>query len=470
MNLKTDLMKHQIAAYEKIKNIKVGALFMDMGTGKTRTAIELIKYRKEAGKLNKVFWVCPVSTKENLRLEIYKHSNYTAERIEKYLDEDICIVGIESISQSDVIYMKFRSLIEKETDSMMIIDESHTIKNHTSKRTQRMIDSSSFVKYRLIMTGTPVTQGVWDLFTQFYFLYPKILGYKSFNSFAKNHLEYSEKFPGMIERAHNIEYLTAKINPYIYQVTKKECLDLPEKSYTSRDVEAPFDIREDYEILKNFMLEQIDFDNFNSMIIFRMLGYLHRIASGNFERKIKNKVGKTLNFKVNSDYRVKLLKETVDEIDLVENKLVIWYRYNTDLKLIESKLKQEFVVFNGLLKEKEKIENLKKFRFGKINILVANIASGSTGLNLQEANYMIYYNNTFDYAKRVQSEDRIHRIGQTKNCHIVDVESWFGIDEKISKAIKNKKSLAKELREKINEVKDNREKIEDFKLLIKNEF
>ena len=160
------------------------------------------------------------------------------------------------------------------------------------------------------------------------------------------------------------------------------------------------------------MLEQIDFDNFNSMIIFRMLGYLHRIASGNFERKIKNKVGKTLNFKVNSDYRAKLLKETVDEINLVENKLVIWYRYNTDLKLIELKLKQEFVVFNGLLKEKEKIENLKKFRFGKINILIANIASGSTGLNLQEANYMIYYNNTFDYAKRVQSEDRIHRIGQ----------------------------------------------------------
>ena len=101
---------------------------------------------------------------------------------------------------------------------------------------------------------------------------------------------------------------------------------------------------------------------------------------------------------------------------------------------------------------------------------MVNINIGNLGLNLQEANYMIYYNSTFDYAKRIQSEDRIYRIGQNKNCHIIDILSFSGIDSMIEKSISGKSNLAREIRQQINEIKDDKEKIEEFKKKILNEF
>jgi len=107
----------------------------------------------------------------------------------------------------------------------VICDESSYIKGHSAIRTNRITYISSRAKYRLALTGTPISQGVEDLFAQMRFLSPKILGYRSFYSFAANHLEYSDKYPGMVVRAHNLEYIAAKIQPYVYQVTKEECLD-----------------------------------------------------------------------------------------------------------------------------------------------------------------------------------------------------------------------------------------------------
>ena len=110
------------------------------------------------------------------------------------------------------------------------------------------------------------------------------------------------------------------------------------------------------------------------------------------------------------------------------------------------------------------IEYQKSDRDGKININIGNL-----GLNLQEANYMIYYNSTFDYAKRIQSEDRIYRIGQNKNCHIIDILSSSGIDGMIEKSIQDKSSLIRNIRQEINEIKDDEEKIEAFKKKMLNE-
>ena len=132
-------------------------------------------------------------------------------------------------------------------------------------------------------------------------------------------------------------------------------------------------------------------------------------------------------------------------------------------KSAEEKAKNEEV-------KKEKEESITTFKTGTSNILIANILSGSTGLNLQEANYMIYYNNTFDYAKRVQSEDRIHRLGQNKNCHIIDIVGNCGIDDKIMESISKKESLSKSIRKRINSIKDNKEEIEKFKAEILKEF
>ncbi|MDD2627107.1 MAG: SNF2-related protein, partial [Candidatus Methanomethylophilus sp.] len=233
---KTELMAHQREAVAKVRPSRAGALFMDMGTGKSRTSIELASIRH--GKVDKVVWFTPVSLKLSVAEEIRKHTDcrdiYVFDGKTKARNLPSArwhIVGIESMSSSNRVVAAVNHLITKRT--MVTLDESSYIKGHNSKRTERLTFICSRARYRLILTGTPLSQGVVDLFAQMRFLSPKILGYGSFYSFAANHLEYSEKFPGMIVRAHNTEWLAAKINPYVYQVRKDECVDLPPKHYST---------------------------------------------------------------------------------------------------------------------------------------------------------------------------------------------------------------------------------------------
>ena len=102
--LKTELMEHQKNAFIKLKDIQACALFMDMGTGKTRTTLEFIQYRKKSNKIKNVLWICPINTKKNLEKDIKKHSFFCIADIEKYGNEDICVVGKESISGPERIY------------------------------------------------------------------------------------------------------------------------------------------------------------------------------------------------------------------------------------------------------------------------------------------------------------------------------------------------------------------------------
>lgn len=473
MSLKTNLLTHQLNAFNKLKDIKVFGLLMDMGTGKTRTALEFIEYRIMAKKLEKVFWLCPVSTKSNLQDEIIKHSSYTSAFIENYTDEIICIIGIETISQSEQYKMKLIELLKKYPENMLIVDESHMIKNPSAVRTSFLnTHARNISKYRAILTGTPITQGIQDLYSQFYFLHPKILGYNSFGAFAKCHLEYSDKFPGKIEQTHNPEFITSKIGPYVYQITKDECLDLPPKTYSKRDYYLTSEDEFVYEQIKDYFMhcieKCIEEENYIklSYIIFRMLNYLHRFSSGYLDAHIRDYELKYLDIKHKSYERAEVVLSVLDGINLSKDKVIIWHRYQSDLELMQkvfddNNLKYTFI--NGSVKESERTARLNKFRDTDTNVIIINQGIGSHGLNLQHANYMIYYNNTFDYSKRIQSEDRIYRIGQTKNCYAIDIVSDAGIDGKIRANLAAKKSLSKEIRENISKLQKGTNSKEQFK-------
>src|SRR5690606_3131865 len=120
-----------------------------------------------------------------------------------------------------------------DSDTFVIVDESGYIKGHAARRSVRIAELSARSRYRLLLTGTPLTQGVEDLWSQMRFLSKEILGYESFYSFARSHLEYSEKYPGMIVGTRHVDRLAERIAPFVYQVTKEECLDLPPKLYDS---------------------------------------------------------------------------------------------------------------------------------------------------------------------------------------------------------------------------------------------
>jgi SNF2 family DNA or RNA helicase len=462
---KTELMKHQAAAVEKVLPSRVGGLFMEMGTGKSRTAIEIVRQRIR--KVDHVIWFCPVSLKETVRQEILKHTDCTDVYVfnDKTNADNIpaarwYVIGIESMSSSTRVVLTTKKLITDRT--FIILDESSYIKGYRALRTDRIIFLSKEAKYRLILTGTPLSQGVVDLFSQMRFLSPLILGYTSFYSFAANHLEYSEKFPGKIVRAHNTQYLAAKIQPYVYQVTKKECLDLPQKLYETRYFYMSPEQREWYDTAKYELLPDILDDNTTPIDIFRLFTALQEVVSGFWNRRIKKGQYEHLIFPCK---RTAILMEVVDDIP-EDEKVIIFAKFQYDIDSIKAALEGKYgagniATFTGQLSEKNRQKEVSGFRKGT-RFFLATQSCGGHGLTLNEAHHVIFYNNGFKYSERLQAEDRCHRIGQDHPVTYIDICCLDSIDTRIEAALSMKSSLVADFKRQVDKVKDNKVKIKEL--------
>jgi hypothetical protein len=311
-----------------------------MGTGKSRTAIELARLRQH--KISKVVWFCPVALKQTVRHEILKHTEHGNTDICVFNDKTnsrnlpACwwyVVGIESMSASDRVALTVNRLIDENT--LVIVDESSYIKGHKSMRTQRITVMAERARYRLILTGTPISQGVVDLYAQMRFLSPKILGYRSFYSFSRN------RYKGLIVRSHNTEWIAAKIKPYVYQVTKDECLDLPDKLYETRYVELTEQQRYWYQWAKEEILTE-DPEDFNSYTIFRLFTALQQIACGFWNRRHTDITGRLVEqFKQFEHQRLDVLIDTVTSIP-ADDKIIIWAKYRYDIEQINQALTEQF--------------------------------------------------------------------------------------------------------------------------------
>lgn len=426
---------------------------MEMGLGKTRTTLELVQTRLDKNKINKVLWLCPCSTKKNLEEQIKWHSN---------LIDKIEIFGIESISMSDNTYLQVYNVVSQH-ECMLIVDESNLIKNHNTLRSKRIIELSSYCKYKLILNGTPVTRTEADLFSQWYVLDWRILGYKSFFSFSANHLVWDEEYK-RITTVLNKEYLTNRIAPYTYQARKKDVLTLPAKSYEKIFYSLEENQREHYKEIRDKLLFEIEnTDNFSATLIYKLLTSLQHIVSG--RKVIETDTLKTENFfnKIEDNPRIIALLNIISQISN-EEKIIIWCKYTKEIEEINEILKKEFgenstALFYGKISQKKRNEEIEKFKTSA-RFLIGNKNSGGYGLNLQFANYMIFYSNDYDWGTRSQAEDRIHRIGQSSNTTYIDIIAYGSIDERIIDNLARKENLVSTLK-KLLEIK------KDKKLLAK---
>jgi hypothetical protein len=170
----TKLMAHQQCAIKKLSRLKAGALFMDMGTGKTRTYLELGLNKVQDMKASHLVIICPVSGMDYLAQETFKHTGKLA-TIHRgdYSDAkgQVNIIGTESMSSSIKAVGRLTELCR---DAVVIQDESHQIKNKDAARSRRIIDAVQTSRYRYISSGTPMSNGVEDLWNQCQFLSPLI--------------------------------------------------------------------------------------------------------------------------------------------------------------------------------------------------------------------------------------------------------------------------------------------------------
>jgi SNF2 family DNA or RNA helicase len=373
------------------------------------------------------------------------------------------------MSASARVILAAASIIDAKT--MVILDESSYIKGPKAERTKWITEISRVARYRMILTGTPISQGVEDLFTQFVFLDKRIVGRPNFYSFAESYIVYDKKRPGMIIGSKNMDELSARLAPFSYQVTKAECMDIPRKSRAARLFELTADQERAYqrvkaefeEALAQIWEEEADrpdppgrklsplesekrrewiTEKRTSIEIFRMFSRLQQVTCGFLgeERLASN--------------RLEALADVVGRIP-EEEKVIVWTKYRAVLDDLVATLEPFGAVatFHGGLNERERNEQLQRFR-GDARFLVATTLCGGHGLTLNEAARVIFYNNEFKYSTRAQAEDRCHRYGQDRSVLYIDLVARKSIDERIMEAIDQKKNVARMFQERIQKVRD----------------
>ena len=441
MILKTKPLRHQLQAYNHIQNMNHFALYMDMGTGKTRTIFEYIKQKN----IKKVIYFCPVSLKYTVKNEIIKHvknpSYEIIDKQKKLKTRKFYIIGIESVNSMRIyilLFYLFKKLDKENT--IVIIDEASYCKNIFAKRTKKIIQLSLEIKYKCIMTGTALTNNYQDLFSHFYFLNRNILMYRSYYSFANRYLIYHNKHKNMIIGTKNINELMDCIKPYIFQIKKEDCLDLPDKIFKYRYFDMTKEQRNKYELRKEiffYTITEIENLDWVSIEIFKLFNDLQKIVC-----IYQNRINCCLNI--------------LDEIQ--NDKIIIFCKYLKDIKKLQEKIKRDIYIYTGNIKLDNREKIINEFSKSKNGVLLITYGVGGFGLNLTFLNYCIFYNSLFKYELRIQAEDRLHRIGQNNNCIYFDIICNDSIDEKINKNLNSKGYLLKEFMRKIRELQ-NKDKI-----------
>ena len=237
--------------------------------------------------------------------------------------------------------------------------------------------------------------------------------------------------------------LAKKLEKFSYRVLKKDCLDLPDKVFTKRYVELSEEQKRIYKQMKEMALATLADGKLMSTInVITQLMRLHQITCGHF----KADDGTIRNL---SNYRIDSLMQLLEE---TEGKVIIWANYREDIKNIVNSLKKAYgeastVEYHGGVDTTLRQENIALFqeKNGPTRYFVGNAQTGGYGITLTAANTVIYYSNNYDLEKRLQSEDRAHRIGQTGSVTYIDLVAEKTIDERIIKSLKSKINIANEI-------------------------
>lgn len=402
----------QKEAYNRFKDLKVGSLFMEQGTGKTRVAIELIKSTDS----DYCLFVAPYSTLSNLKAEIDKWG----------LNKPYEVIGYETISSSDNKYSNLLDRLRQYNKLFVVADESIFIKNEETKRFRRMLRLRNISEYRLILNGTPITKDEWDIYNQMEFLSPLIIGMSRdefLNTFFKK-ITYKKK--GQKEKTFhtlsevNVDYLKRLIEPYIFRVS----LDF-NKKINEVNIMIPASEKEiaEYNERRRDFLSLLMYVDKNIVAMLSKFSYETYVSEERLS-KIANYIKNNLN-----------------------EQIIVYCGYLKEVEVISSIL--DCYVITGKTKDRENI--LEQFKHDNKPLLLT-YGVGSYGLNLQYVNKMAFTCLLYDYGKMEQAKARIKRLGQEQDIIYYYFSSPFGIYSMIEDNIEKKRNLSDLMVEEIKKV------------------
>jgi len=438
---------------------------MEMGTGKTKVLIDNMAMLYDKGKIDGALIIAPkgvVKTwyEQELPTHLPNHienvtvlwqSNITKgqqEKLESLFEIEtalhILIMNVEALSTDKGV--KFASKFLNSHKVLMAIDESTTIKTPTAKRTKNIIGMGKYAKYRRIMTGSPVTKNPLDLYSQCEFLDPYLLDFTSYYAFRNRYAEMKTmhlrgRSIQVVDEFKNLGELSDTVKKFSERILKEDCLDLPPKNWIKRHITLSKEQKKAYEQMKKAAMAVLNGKVTTTMTVLTQLMRLHQITCGHFTADD----GSTQLIPNNR------ITELMNILEETEGKAIIWANYQKDMTQILNNISKEYgpgsvVDYYGLTPQEDRQDNIRKFQSDpKCRFLVGTPSTGGYGITLTAANTVIYYSNGYDLEKRLQSEDRAHRIGQKKNVTYIDIIAEDTVDDKIVESLRKKINIASEV-------------------------
>ncbi len=520
--------EHQVKYFNLSKDKKVFANFSEMGTGKTLMEIMVIGYLFEKGEIDSVVIIAPNGV----------HRQWVTEAIEEHFPKrmnpitaiwsskankeektsldrillphngiKILTINIEGLGASSERSYNYLDTFVSSNKVMLIVDESTRIKSIKAKRTKAVLKIGKKCKYKRILSGLYIPNGPLDLFTQFYFLDDKILGFSSYITFksryavevnpklkrdleiithdkvvaekiynerrikyitpqrlkeilSANHIYDDSIFANtwkilkksflFIAGYKNIEELSDKIKPYSYRVLKEECLDLPEKLFKKYETELSPEQKRMYDEIEDQLITEINGQELLAQHVLVKLSLLRQICGGTY-RSENNDTKKVESHIIEGKIpRLDLMIEIINDIKQ-EDKIIIWACHRQEIEMIRKRLLNEYgpscyAQIHGDITGQDREDQVARFKGDQdCRFLIGTAKSGGIGRNLTVGSYMIFYSNSMELEERRQAEDREHRAGQTKNVTIIDIYNKGLIDEKILKCLMKKQKIADQI-------------------------
>ncbi len=466
---KTKPFKHQAEAIKESWSKEYYALFMEMGTGKSKVALDNIGILFQRRFIKAALIIAPKGVYDNwvkgeipahlpesiecdvLRWEPKTTKTYTT-RLEDFIIEEfdglkIFVMNVEALSTTKGAKTAGRFLVQN-PDNMVVVDESTTIKNRKAARTKNIQVLQRYAKYRRILTGSPITKSPMDLFSQCGFLSPAALGFNSYYAFQNRYAIVRQQMMGQrsfqeIVGYRRLDELNERLVQFSKRVLKAECLDLPEKLYTRRYVPLTAEQGKLYNQMKDMALAMLDNGELaTTTSVLTQIMRLQQICCGHFTPD----VGETRSLENNR------LEELVNILEELQGKCIIWASYTHDIQRIHSALRdcfgpQAVALYYGETPQDQRQEIVERFQDpdDPLRFFVGQPKTGGYGITLTAATTVIYYSNSYDLEIRLQSEDRAHRIGQFHPVTYIDLVAPDTIDEKVLNALRNKNNLAEKV-------------------------
>lgn len=457
----------QMSAFAFARSLKYFALLCDPGTGKTKMALDIAAAKFEADEIDCVLVIAPNGVHRQWVDEqmprhmpdvahvaaVYGRSKRARLAIEEATRPDgtklrMLFINVEALSGNGPL-----AIVEAFIRSgrcMVVVDESTRIKNFrglnsrtSSNRSKNIIRLAPLAAVRCILTGTPVTKNYMDLFGQFYFLNPDILGFNNFFRFRDRYAvtapAYARAPAGVVKivRYINTDELLKKIAPFSIRVQKT---GLPEKTFERRAIELTDEQRKHYNDMVRSLRTEIGTGTMTTTNAAARVVRLQQIVSGFLPDPHDPDTDVLI-----PQNRTNSLIDFIDDIG--DRQLVVWVRFHTDADIIAAAFDVagiSYVVCDGRHNDRVRTARKEIFTRGDAQVMIANYDAMGTGTDgLQVTGLAVMYSHTFDAEKRWQAEDRTHRTGLAdEDCTFIELHAPRTVDDLFLQNGQDKRTMA----------------------------